>query len=466
MVLLAILTSAGDKDGYTIKVKIKGIKDTICTLGYHFGDKQYINDTARVDGNGYMVFTGPKPLEGGIYLIVPPNKKYIEFIVNGEDGFMLETDTIEPIKNMKVSGSKENELFFKYLTYINGEQKKMEAWKKRSDANKDNKDTTEFYKVKMQKVDESVQDYKLKFMENHPNLFVSKIFKASQEVKLPDAPILPNGRKDSTFAYRFYRDHYFDYMDFSDKRLLRTPLMYSKIKFYLDNLTYPIPDSLLRSARYIIEKSKADKEVFRYCVVHLTSTYESSKIMGMDGVFVGLVEDYYKPDLAYWADSTTLFKVKDRARVLKPLLIGKKTPNLILADTSGQLRNLHAVTSKYTILCFWDPDCSHCKKTVPKLAEWYHLNKDQWNVEVYGVCTETEADKWKKFIRDHNLNWINVADIQLRNNFRAHYDISSTPVLYLLDNEKKIFAKKIGVEQLTEILTAQKKNEERIKGVK
>jgi hypothetical protein len=59
-----------------------------------------------------------------------------------------------------------------------------------------------------------------------------------------------------------------------------------------------------------------------------------------------------------------------------------------------------------------------------------------------------------------------VADIQLRNNFRAHYDISSTPVLYLLDNEKKIFAKKIGVEQLTEILTAQKKNEERIKGVK
>lgn len=466
VILLSLLVAAGEKEGHTIKVRIHGLKDTVCYFGYHFGDKQYISDTARVDSKGNMVFTGEKKLDGGIYLVVLPNKKYVEFIVSGEDGFSLETDTVETIKNMKVKGSKENELFYEYLVFINAEQKKMEAMKKQMDAFKDNKDSAAVYKARMQKLDEAVQEYKLKFMKDHSGTFVAKIFQTSQEPKLPAIPILANGRKDSTFTYRFYRDNFLKDVDFSDRRLLRTPLLHSKIKVYMENLTYQVPDSLIRSAKYIIEKSRADKEVFRYCVVHLTSTYESSKIMGMDAVFVALVDEYYKPDLAYWADSTMLFKVTDRARVLRPLLIGKKAPNLILADTANQLRNLHAVNNPYTILCFWDPDCSHCKKTVPKLAEWYHLNKTQFNVEVYGVCTETEGEKWKKFIRDNNLDWINVADLQLRNNFRANYDISTTPIIYLLDKDKKIFAKKIGVEQLTEILNAQKKNEERLKGLK
>ena len=228
----------------------------------------------------------------------------------------------------------------------------------------------------------------------------------------------------------------------------------------MEKLTYQIPDSVLVSARLIIEKSKASKEMFKYLVVTLTSNYEISKIMGMDAVFVGLVEDYYKTGQAYWADSLLTFKITDRARVMKPLLLGKRTPNLILADTSGVMQNLWNVNAKYTVLCFWDPDCSHCKKVVPKLKEWYSANKSK-GVEVFGVCTETEEQKWKKFIRDNNLDWINVADIQLHNHFRSVYDISSTPVIYMLDKNKVIFAKKMGVEQMSEILDNQIRKEKK-----
>ena len=203
-ILLSLLVAAGEKEGHTIKVRIHGLKDTVCYFGYHFGDKQYISDTARVDSKGNMVFTGEKKLDGGIYLVVLPNKKYVEFIVSGEDGFSLETDTLETIKNMKVKGSKENELFYEYLVFINAEQKKMEAMKKQMDAFKDNKDSAAVYKARMQKLDEAVQEYKLKFMKDHSGTFVAKIFQTSQEPKLPPIPILANGRKDSTFTYRFY----------------------------------------------------------------------------------------------------------------------------------------------------------------------------------------------------------------------------------------------------------------------
>ena len=448
------------KDGYEIKAKINGLKDTICYFGYHMGDKQYVSDTVRVDSKGNMVFKGDKKLDGGIYLVVPPNKKFLEILITpSEQHFSFETDTIDPIKNMKIKGSAENDLFYRYLNQIAIKQKQIEPIRKRYEQIKEsNKDSAEVLKGKINAIDKEVKTYKTQLSAENPDKFLSSILRATFEPEIPDAPILPNGRKDSTFAYRYFKSHFWDQINLTNSGLIRTPVLLPKINYYMDKLTYQIPDSVLASARFIIEKSKSSRDMFKYLVVTLTSTYEISKIMGMDAVFVGLVEDYYKTGQAFWADSVLTFKITDRARVLKPLLLGKKAPNLMLEDSSGVMRNLWTVNSPYTVICFWDPDCSHCKKVVPKLKEWYAANKSK-GVEVFAVCTETEEQKWKKFIRENQLDWINVADINLHNHFRSVYDISSTPVIYMLDKNKLIFGKKMGVEQMSEILDAQMKKE-------
>lgn len=459
--LLAQFAFGADKgkDGYEIKARIHGLKDTICYFGYHLGDKQYVSDTVRIDSKGNMVFKGDKKLEGGIYLVVPPNKKFLEVLITDEQHFSFETDTIDFLRNMKFKGSPENELFYQYLNQITVKQKQIDPLRKRYDQIKDSKkDSAEVLKERINAIDKEVKVYKNQLAKDHPDKLLSKILKTTFEPEVPEAPVLANGRKDSTFAYRYFKAHYWDQVDLTDSRLIRTPVLLPKINYYMDKLTYQIPDSVLASARFIIEKSKQSREMFKYLVVTLTSNYEISKIMGMDAVFVGLVEDYYKTGQAFWADSSLTFKITDRARVLKPLLLGKRTPNLVLEDTSGVMQNLWNMNSKYTVLCFWDPDCSHCKKVVPKLKEWYVSNKNK-GVEVFAVCTETEEQKWKKFIRDNQLDWINVADLHLHNHFRSVYDISSTPVIYMLDKNKVIFAKKMGVEQMTEILDAQMKKE-------
>lgn len=439
-----------DKEAYNIKIKINNISNTECYMGYHFAEKQYVSDTLKVDAKGNMIYTGTKPLDGGIYLVVTPNKKYFEVIIAGETEFSLETDTLDFVKHMKVKGSKENEWFYAYLNYMANKSKELEPLNKRYEALKSNKDSVEFLRSKMSKIDKEIKDYKVNFMKENPASFLAKIFRTSQDPEVPEAPKLPNGKKDSTFAYKYFKSHFFDGVDFSDARLLRTPLIYNKYKQYLEKLTYQIPDSIAEACIYIIEKAKANKEVFKYTVVYTTSTYESSKIMGMDAVFVRLVEEYYNTGQAYWADSTLMFKISDRARVLKPLLLGKKAPNLLLYDDKNQLQQLWGVKAKYTVLCFWDPDCSHCKKTVPQLADIYHKSLKAKGFEVFGVCTETEGAKWHKFIEDNKLDWINVADLELHNTFRSIYDISSTPVIYILNEKKEIIAKKLGVEQIEE----------------
>jgi thiol-disulfide isomerase/thioredoxin len=109
------------------------------------------------------------------------------------------------------------------------------------------------------------------------------------------------------------------------------------------------------------------------------------------------------------------------------------------------------VNAPYTILYFWDPDCGHCKKATPKVKAYYDKVRSK-GVQVYAVCTEVEMEKWKAFIKENNLDWINVADPKLQNNFRAEFDIKTTPQIFILDKDKKIIAKKIDEETLEKIM--------------
>jgi thiol-disulfide isomerase/thioredoxin len=171
-----------------------------------------------------------------------------------------------------------------------------------------------------------------------------------------------------------------------------------------------------------------------------------------------MAKTYYMTGQAFWVDSTTLGKISDRALKLDPILIGKVAPNLVMRDTLGQYRFMHGVKADYTFLCFWDPGCGHCKKVVPVLKEVNDKIKKEFNTEVYGVCTVNEVDEWKKFIREKGLNWINVHDPQYQTRFKDLYDIYSTPVIYILDKDKRIIAKRIAPEDIEDFIRRYARN--------
>lgn len=455
-----IIAGNPQDNGYNIKITAKGLKEgSTCLLANYYGDKQYIKDSAKVNAKGEVVFKGTEKYPEGIYLFVPPNKKYFDFVMDVEQNFSLETDTTDYIKFMKVKGSAENKFFYDYQTFMAGKQKQIEPLRDLYKATtKTNKDSTKLLIDKMSGIDKEVKDYKLSFIKDNPTTFVAKLFKAMEEIDVPEAPMLANGKKDTTFAYRYYKAHFFDNIDFSDDRLLRTPIFHTKIKQYMDKLTAQIPDSINVSVDYLAAKAKANQEMFKYIIYWLTYNYESSNIMGMDAVFVHMVEKYYATKQAFWVDSTQLHKITTRAYTLKPLLLGKKAPAINMLDTTGKYVSLYDVKANYTVLIFWDHGCGHCKKEVPKLAELYKKLKEK-GVEVYAIETEDKPEEWKKFIRENKLNWINVhePDQYRRAVTKKIYDIYSTPVVYLLDENKIIKAKRIDTEQLGNFIEALEK---------
>jgi hypothetical protein len=447
-----ILSSSLKAGGYEIKIRINGLKDTICYLGNHFGDKQYIRDTVQVDKTGWAVFKGKDSLPGGIYLIVMPNKTYFEIIVD-EQKFTIETDTSDFANIFKVTGSLENRLFNEHQRFIVSKTKETQDIKARLEANKDNKDSTKFLREKISEIDKDVKAYRIKLMNDYPKTFIAKIFKTMSEPEVPEPPRDAKGNMiDSSFQYHYFKAHYWENVDFSDDRLLRTPILQNKIKTYTTQLTPQIPDSIIASVDTIIEKSKANKEVFKYCVATLTNFYENSKIMGFDKIFVHLSEKYYLTDLAFWADSTLKSNIQKRVDKIKPNILFTVAHDLAMPDTAFVMHTLHGIKAKYTVLAFWDPTCGHCKIEIPKLLHYYDSVKTSKSIEVFAVGIESDMALWKNYIRDNKLDWVNVSDLYNQTSFRNFYDIYSTPVIYLLDDRKRIIAKRLDTDKLSDFI--------------
>lgn len=460
--------SAGTSPGYDIHIIAKGLKPgSMVLLANYYGDKQYIKDSTKVNEKGEVIFKGTEKWPQGIYLFVPPSKRYFDFVMDEGQNFTLEADTLDYIKTMKVKGSDENKFFYDYQNFMTAKQKQIEPFRDQLKKTK-NKDSIKMIQDKILVFDNEIKSYKNNFIKNNPKTFVAKLFKAMEEPEVPEAPLLADGKKDTTFAFRYYKTHFFDNIDFTDDRLLRTPIFHPKIKQYMEKLTIQNPaepDSLFASADYLIEKARPNQEMFKYVVYWLTYNYESSKIMGMDAVFVHLVNKYYRTKQAFWVDSTQLYKITNRAFILEPLLLGKKAPPINFIDSTGKTISLYDVKGRYTVLIFWDHGCGHCKTEVPKLLDLYNSKLKAKGVTVYAAETEDKPDEWKKFIIDKKLNWINVhePDAYKRAVTKKIYDIYSTPVIYLLDENKIIKAKRIDVDQLGNFIDALDKEKEKQK---
>lgn len=463
-----------------IKIKVNGEKDTTVFLVKYYGKGMYYADTA-VMKNGTVEFDGKKQKPGVLALLLSGNK-YFDFIYNNEE-VQLETSSPDFIKSMLVKKSNENTIFLKYIAFMNEKRGvSKELGEKREGVAKDSPAYKELTN-KITEISKEVIAYQKNLVNTYPSTLVSKIVNMSMEVDIPEAPRNSDGSlKDSNFTYNYYRDHYFDNIDINDDRLLNTPVFHNKLDFYFSkSMLIPHPDTIVKYAYRFCDKLNPKSEMFKYCVTHITSTYEKSNIMGMDKVFVRMGQRYYcvsNPDGTSnitWMEDEKLQELCKKVNVTKNLVQGVVPPNISLRDTTDvNWKDFYSIKSDYTILYFWDPECGHCKKTTPKLGELYAKKLKDRNVEVFAIGKAIGDDfgKWKKFIKDNKLSFINVALTEklyrdaLEDarqfvpkyttveslNYQETYDIFSTPKVFVLDKDKKIIAKSISISQLEDML--------------
>lgn len=457
----SVVWAQAPSDGFRITAHIGGVKDTTCVLAHFFGSTQYIpKDTARVDAAGNMVFEGKKALPQGLYMVVAPKNRYIQLIIADDQQFSFETDTVNIIKDMKVTGSKENEIFYAYQQQLGKFSEEAQALNVQRKLRTDAVSVTLLNK-QMADLQKQATDYRNQFIKDNDGTFATKLFKATTETDVPPAPKAANGRPDSVWVFNYYKSHFWDNFDFSDERFVRTPIFQQKIERYIKELTVQNPDSLIKSADLVVSKAIAGKnnEVKYYAIYYITKDYEQPKIMGTDGLFVHMFEKYYATGVMTVSDSSTLKAIGERVATLKPNLVGKVLVSPVMSDTLRRPISFPAIKADYTVVFFYSPTCGHCRESAPKIQKFVDTYKGK-GVEVVAIAIDQSPDDWKKFIREFKLgNAINGYDFSYRTDYRHQYDVWQTPTIYMLDKDKRIIARKLPVEQIEDFMLFHKRQQ-------
>ena len=470
LILFFFLGLAGQLYGQSLKFKITNAPSDTVFLVRHFGNKKFYADTAIIKKD-IAVFEGAKHKEGMMTLYFA-NSKTLDFIKTKEE-LEIHTDfnTMSP-ETVVIKKSNENKLFMSYLVEL------TKANRERTEIMNNGKDES-----KLKGLNDRMKTYLTKFAKDNANTLTGQFVKMGIEIEIPEAPKNPDGSPvDSNFAFKYYRSHFFDNIDFKDDRLVNFAVFEQRLDLYFgQQMMIPIPDTILHYSIDLLERFDKKSDMFRFTLEYLIQKYEKSKIMGHDKVYVMLGVKYYcdkqgnpNPEIT-WLTPEKMKPFCERVWKLQHLVVGVRPHELILPDsTNTKWTSLYDVDAEYTILYFWDPECGHCKKETPNMAKLYNEKLKSRNIEVYAVgkATGDEFEKWKAFIQKHEMNFINVAIthwlyteankdawqfIPKYTNiaslqYQEFYDVYANPKVFILDKDKKIIAKNLSLGQIEEYL--------------
>lgn len=457
--------SATAKDGYKIQLKFTDVTDSMVYLAHYYGKPLptiYKADSAKLDKNGVATFQSNEKFTGGIYMMLLSDKKtYFEFLIdNGQDIGMTVTAKNLP-GGIKFKNSPENERFQDYVTFLKDFGAKQKTITDKFATAKTADDTAKIRKEAGESSKKLIA-YRDDYTKKYPGTLLTSIFNSLEVPQVPEGKHYQADGKteDSTFAYTYYKSHYWDDFNFQDDRLIYTPVYDAKLEEYFSRLVLPVIDSIEFEADKLLAKTDGTKDLFKYTLWWITHYVENSKVMGLDEVFVYLVENYYMKGKATWLDADALEKYVKQAQKIAPNVIGNVAAEITMQDINGKETKLSSINSKYTLLIFWSPECGHCLSEVPKIDSVYKAVLKSKGVKIVGVRVEGDEQKWKDVIKKDKLDdWVHLWDPEYKSNFRSKYNVYSTPVIYLLDDKKIIRGKKLDHSTIPQVIENLEKRE-------
>ncbi|MCX8489666.1 MAG: thioredoxin-like domain-containing protein [Cyclobacteriaceae bacterium] len=470
-IALMLSQYAQSQSGYRIDFKIKNWKDTTVYLGSYYGENTVLRDTAKSKAGSFH-FDGKITLPEGAYYLVLGKNKLFDFVVGKNKFFTIETtaNPTDPLKiedymkTLVVKNDDDNKLFFDNIHFIAKQSQEAEPLIKILRDSTLNEDQKKDARASFSKINDRVMAFHNELMEKHPTSMTARLLKVTKQIEIPNPPQKADGSIDSTFQLKYYRQHFFDNLDLADEAMIRLPRPFyqEKVKEYLEKLFVQAPDSVIKAINGIVEKAKKNQETYRNMIFNLMVIYQAPEIMGLDEVFVHLNDKYWASgEMNYWAAASIKKSMQDHADKIRISMIGRTGANLIMQDQNLQPRSMYDIKNKYTILFIFDPDCGHCREETPGLVEFYNKSKAQYNFEVYAVSSDTSMLKMKKFVKEFKTPWITVNGPRtyLKEHYSKLYHSETTPTIYILNDKKKIIAKKLSIKSLDDFLSRHEKFE-------
>lgn len=109
-------------------------------------------------------------------------------------------------------------------------------------------------------------------------------------------------------------------------------------------------------------------------------------------------------------------------------------------DIEGKMISVKDEFTKHTItvIDFWASWCGPCRQEMPNLVKTYKKYKDK-GLGIIGVSLDEDGEQWKNAIKEMNMSWLQLSDLQGWDNSAAQmYGIQSIPFTIIVDNNGSV----------------------------
>ena len=451
---IIVFSSQAGEAGYRIEVQMNGYSEKELYLGYYFGIKTYVKDTAYANGDGKFVFRGKELLPPGIYIVVlKPSNNFFQLLIDSKNQqFSIATTLTDFTRDMDVNGSQDNRLFYQYLNYLNSSRKEATLLQ---EAIKKNESDVSVKQKQLDELDKNVKQYQKSLLQRYPNTLFAAFLKANMPPE-QDMPAFTGNEEDQTRQrYLWAHSRWFQHINLTDPFFIRTPVLWERVNAYLTNMTVQQPDSVIVAVEEVLKKAKPSEETYRYFLTELLNFYARSKIVGMDKVYVHIAEKYYATGVANWVEAEQKNKIVANARALRPILLGVKAPALKVETADGMQFDLHKFKAGFTVLYFWNAQSAGVVKELETLKIVAQNYKDK-GVRIVTVYKSKESDLQQKFtsaLQKYAMDgFLNTLDASPGESGSNTYNITVMPQMFVMDANMMIVMKQISASQLSGVL--------------
>ena len=245
--------------------------------------------------------------------------------------------------------------------------------------------------------------------------------------------------------------HFWDGIEAFDGPTDENPILAAQIDFYFDKMVAPLPDSITLEISRLIERTESNTDLRDFILWHLLERYRHPEYMSQDQVFVWLYDNYFSKWKIKDLNEQNLAMIQEKAERLRRLALFGPAPNFKLNDSI----DLQSIESEYTILFFYDHDCDLCHQEMQDLDSVCAARPEITTIAIDMNLDSPESSVGFEIRPQGNGDLkspIQIRRIANPSELIGLYDIETTPLIYILDNDKHIIAKKIRAKQIPLVL--------------
>ena len=427
-------------------VTVEGAKDATSYLIGFVAEGHF-----RVDSSDFksskVNFENSKDYPQGLYYVSLPSNEFVQIILGKDQKFEMVCNSSDLINSMTVKGAKENELYYKNLKFESSYNPRYRSISTQLKGIAD-KQSGAYKTVLNQRVE----------LEKERTAHLNELYSGNEDLlfvqfkKAGQNPTIRETGTDEEKVYH-YRKEFWDNVDWSDIRLIRTPVIINKLKRYFNEITPQSPDSIMSSANMLIDQILGYPGYYKFITNWIAIQFEPTKtnLMDPEAVFVNMIQKYFTHERAFWADSVEVYGLQQRAGEMAQSLVGLKGPDVVSTNEKGETKSIYEKTADYIVVYLYNPTCEHCMKESPLLVDWYNKNKANNQVDVYAIAIDTNDEEWKAYIKKNKMSFTNVHDPTNRSIYAKYY-VDITPEVYVLNKERRIIGKNLKVFQIDTVI--------------